>query len=328
MTYLSFYPFLTTIISLILVKVLMGIFQQKIVDVPNERSSHTQPTPRGGGLGFILSFFIILTLGLQIDPTISVQSILPWLALLPLVIVGFIDDWKDLPAFTRYLVQITVSIICVALLGSFPIFSGDSTMFSIVELGLTVIGMTALINFYNFMDGLDGLLAGISAVQLSFLAIWSSSNSLWILVAGVLGFIVWNWNPAKIFMGDAGSTFLGAAVAVAILSQPVSQLDAWATLTLTLGITVDTVYTLIRRSLNGENIFQAHRSHLYQRLHQAKWSHAQVASLYIIATLLCGLTLLALGPAGGWVNLIGAGLSLFAVESYLKRKELAKPLSP
>jgi Fuc2NAc and GlcNAc transferase len=312
------------ILSLALVKLLIGQFQQKLIDLPNERSSHTRPTPRGGGLGFILSFYTILGFSNFLNPSPQPISNLIWLSLLPLVVMGFIDDWKNLPASIRYLVQISVAAIAVTQLGAFPLFP-DQTSHLFLNLGaiaLTTIGMTALINFYNFMDGLDGLIAGTAIVQLSVCAIWSNNPTLWILVTAIGGFLIWNWNPAKIFMGDSGSTFIGAVVAIALLSKNTTPSDAWATLTLTLPITLDTIYTLIRRLMRHENIFQAHRSHLFQRLHQSGWSHAQVSSLYIVASLTLSLTLLNLGAIAGWVNLIGASLSLIAIELYLHSKAI------
>ena len=312
-------------LSLLLVKVLVIQFQKKLVDLPNERSSHTRPTPRGGGLGFIISFLALIAITTFVEQPIS-QNIPPliWLSLIPLVGISFFDDWKTLPAFIRYLIHLFVSTTAVMLLGVFPLFSDPSNPL-VVKIGaiiLTIFGMTALINFYNFMDGLDGLVAGTSIIQLSFLAIWSENSSLWILVAAILGFLFWNWHPAKIFMGDSGSTFLGAIVAIALLSKNTTPSDAWAALTITLPIMLDTIYTLIRRLIQHENIFQAHRSHLFQRLHQSGWSHAQVSSLYIAASLILSLTLLNLGAIAGVINVIGSVSSLIVIELYLHSKAI------
>jgi Fuc2NAc and GlcNAc transferase len=156
---------------------------------------------------------------------------------------------------------------------------------------LTIIGMTAFINFYNFMDGLDGLVAGVTAVQLGFLALWLNQPILWLLVAALLGFLYWNWSPAKIFMGDVGSTTLGAVVAIAFLSSNNTPASAWSAIAITLPLIGDAIYTLCRRLLRGENIFKAHRSHLYQRLQQSGWPHAQVATTYMGITFLIALSL-------------------------------------
>ena len=308
---------LTIFISFTTVKFLISFFKKRLVDIPNARSSHITPTPRGGGIGFILAFFFVLALGMSFNKNFTLNTLLPWLALIPLIISGFIDDWKDLPASIRYLVQLSVSSMCVYILGPFPISQYIPTIILVI---LTVVGMTALINFVNFMDGLDGLVAGISIIQLSYLAIWNESPILWFLVAALLGFLIWNWSPAKIFMGDSGSTFLGAAIAIALLSKQTSSLDAWSTLTITLPITLDTIYTLICRLIRGENIFQAHRSHLFQRLHQSGWSHSKVSSIYIAASIILCVNLFQFEILGGLINLIGAGFSLIIVELYLNSK--------
>jgi Fuc2NAc and GlcNAc transferase len=313
-------------LSIVLVKVLIVKFQKKLLDLPNERSSHTQPTPRGGGLGFILSFFLVTGLVRLYNPILDASiPVGTWLCLIPLVGISFFDDWKPLPASIRYLVQLLVVFAIVLVgLGAFPFFpsQANSIVSETSAILLTVLGMTALINFYNFMDGLDGLVAGTAIVQLGFLAIWSGNASVWILVAAITGFLVWNWQPAKIFMGDSGSTFIGAAIAIVLLSKKSTVPDVWSTLSITLPITLDTIYTLIRRLLRRENIFQAHRSHLFQQLHQSGWGHGQVASLYISASLLLSLSLLVLGPQGGWLNLAGGGLSLAMTELYLHSKRV------
>ena len=310
------------IISLLIVKFLSIQFRQTLVDLPNKRSSHTHPTPRGGGLGFIFSFISVMAIA-TIFQLFTVPFSL-WLSLLPLVIVGFMDDWKNLSASARYYIQLSVSCIMIFQLGTFPLFEGQDNSHLLIKIGaivLTIIGITALINFYNFMDGLDGLVASITTIQLSFLALWLQNPSLWILAAAILGFLVWNWHPAQIFMGDSGSTFLGAAIAITLLSQNTSTAQAWAGLSITLPITLDTIYTLVRRLLQGENIFQAHRTHLFQRLHQSGWSHPQVTCLYAIATLLSSITLLAFGTTGSWLNIIGASFTLAVIEFYLKNKK-------
>ncbi|MEW6496422.1 MAG: glycosyltransferase family 4 protein [Cyanobacteriota bacterium] len=292
-------------------------FSQKLLDIPNERSSHTQPTPRGGGLGFIIAFAVTGTIatGLayyfpQLLPSqlATLNPICLGFILTPLALIGIIDDRRGVPAGMRYLVQLTVAGVAIAYFGSFPQpwLTPFGLVGQIVAVVLTLIGMTALINFYNFMDGLDGLVAGVTAVQLSFLAYYLNQPLFWLLAAALLGFLGWNWSPAKIFMGDAGSTVLGASVAIALLNTNNDPIQAWSALVVTLPLLGDAMYTLIRRLIRGENIFKAHRSHLYQRLQQAGWSHAQVASTYIVAT---GIVILAINNFG----LIGSGLSAIGV---------------
>jgi UDP-N-acetylmuramyl pentapeptide phosphotransferase/UDP-N-acetylglucosamine-1-phosphate transferase len=315
--WLCSFSFLLSLTSVFLIK---NSLSQQLIDIPNERSSHTQPTPRGGGLGFIIAFAGILILNQLLNLNlVNSELYFPWLYLIPLIIIGIVDDWKNVPSSVRYLVQFLVSTLVVGYCGAFP-FPWVTQLGSPGELiasFLTIIGMTALINFYNFMDGLDGLVAGVTAVQLGFLGIWFNQASLWLLVAALVGFLYWNWSPAKIFMGDVGSTILGGVVAIAYLSNDNTPTSAWLAVTILLPLIGDAIYTLCRRLLRGENIFKAHRSHLYQRLQQSGWLHTQVASTYMGMTLLIAVSVYYFGTLGA----IGSGISVLVAvaiaETYL-----------
>lgn len=322
----------TFLLSLLTTRWLSQRFRQNLLDIPNDRSSHSQPTPRGGGLGFIIALAaysilnpILSSYFSKIFPNLFQITDLQfklniWLILTPLAIIGFLDDKHNLPASIRYLVQLTAASIAIFCFGPFPQpwLTPWGTTGTIVAMLLTVIGITALINFYNFMDGLDGLVAGVTATQLGFFAFYLNQPEWWLLVAALLGFLWWNWSPAKIFMGDVGSTVLGAAVVIPMLNTD-NPTQAWTALAITLPLTADAIYTLIRRLLRRENIFQAHRSHLYQRLQQSGWSHSQVASTYIGCTLLIALSILAWGAIGAWLGLALVVAGIFGGEVYLGR---------
>jgi UDP-N-acetylmuramyl pentapeptide phosphotransferase/UDP-N-acetylglucosamine-1-phosphate transferase len=204
------------LISLFLVFIIKQNFSKQLLDIPNERSSHVNPTPRGGGLGFVITFIIgIIIVNLLPISSIKSDIFLP-LILLPLTIIGFLDDRYNLPSILRYGVQFSVAIFAVIRYGIFPMswLTNLGIAGTIVATLLTIIGFTALINFYNFMDGLDGIVAGVCVLQFSFLAIYFNQYEWLILVFALLGFLYWNWSPAKIFMGDVGSTFLGGAITV------------------------------------------------------------------------------------------------------------------
>ncbi|MEA5421457.1 glycosyltransferase family 4 protein [Spirulina sp. CCNP1310] len=291
---------------------------QKFLDIPNDRSSHQQPTPRGGGLAFIVAFFLTNTS----TPFPPNPPLIPlWLILTPLTLIGILDDRHNLPARLRYLIQLSTAAIALTAFPPLPIPGLNSLGLTgqILAILLTAIAFTALINFYNFMDGLDGLVASLTAAQLAFLALYLQQPIWWLLVAALLGFLYWNWSPAKIFMGDVGSTVLGACTAIALLqSQTPPQL--WAALPIIFPLIGDAIYTLIRRLLNQENIFQAHRTHLYQRLHQSGWSHGQVAIAYLLLTALIALLITTSGSMG---SLFSGGIVLGAIaltEYYLAAK--------
>jgi len=310
-------PYLIVVSGLISWSIVGVLKKYLVLDIPNERSSHSQPTPRGGGLGFVVAFVVtnLIASGL------GLPNYLGWcLVLLPLIIIGIIDDYRDLPASIRYLVQLGTALGAIALLGYVTI-PGITTTGLLPTLGgifLTIIAITAMINFYNFMDGLDGLVASCTVVELAWLAIYLQQPGLWLLVAALLGFLYWNWSPAKIFMGDSGSTFLGATIALIILSTNSDPFYLWTAFAMTLPLVSDAIYTLIRRLGNRENIFQAHRTHLYQRLQQKGWSHPQVATSYASLTLLMGGMVFFWGVTGVIVGIVMIIGCIVAAEYYLK----------
>ena len=161
--------------------------------------------------------------------------------------------------------------------------ASGSLLFLPVLVFLAIV-VTALINFTNFMDGLDGLVAGCMVVNIAALAIALDAPwPLWALVGSLLGFLLWNWSPAKVFMGDVGSTFLGAVFAGLVL-QASSWTDAFGFLLVATPLFADACLCVLRRLFAGQRVFQAHRLHLFQRLQQAGWPHARVSLTYISAT--------------------------------------------
>jgi UDP-N-acetylmuramyl pentapeptide phosphotransferase/UDP-N-acetylglucosamine-1-phosphate transferase len=273
-----------------LLQVLIPLLQQRLLDLPNARSAHRRPTPRGGGMSFVLVAVAVSSLSLLLGGW-STSAWLPLLAL-PLALVGLLDDRLDLPAVWRYGVQLFTAILMLGLSPLVLSLTGPS----LLALPVLLIAVTAVINFTNFMDGLDGLVAGCMAVALSAAALRSQDPAaIWAIVGGLLGFLVWNWSPAKVFMGDVGSTFLGAVFAALVL-QASSWSEALGLLLVATPLLADACLCVPRRWLAGQPVLQAHRLHLFQRLHQAGWSHARVAKLYIAGTALLAFALL----LGGW----------------------------
>lgn len=318
---LLIFSFSSFLISIFTVGLIKKQFSQLLLDIPNDRSSHSQPTPRGGGLGFIIAFAITSIIATVLKLT-SLPLLPLCLVLFPLIIIGTIDDRQGVPSYIRYLIQLIAASIAVAYFGAFPQpwLTSLGVAGQVIAILLTVTGITALINFYNFMDGLDGLVAAVTAVQLSFLAFWFNQPLLWLLVAALLGFLYWNWSPAKIFMGDAGSTVLGATVAIALLNINNTPIQAWSALCIISPLVGDAIYTLVRRLIRHENIFKAHRSHIYQRLQVSGWSHAQVAIAYIVFTLLIGLSITTLNFYGALISIVAVLISISLAEVYLKAR--------
>jgi Fuc2NAc and GlcNAc transferase len=279
--------------SWLLLRVLTPHLRCRLLDEPNARSSHRQPTPRGAGLAFVAVASASSGLALLSGPGLPAAA-LPLLAA-PLALVGLLDDRHNLPASWRYGVQLFTAAL---ILGFSPLVQrlclavGFSSWLLLAVLAVLMIAVTAVINFTNFMDGLDGLVAGCMAVSIAALAIALAAPwPLWVLVGSLIGFLLWNWSPAMVFMGDVGSTFLGAVFAVLVL-QASTWSEALALLLVATPLLGDACLCVPRRLMAGQRVFQAHRLHLFQRLHQAGWPHARVSSLYIAATAVLAIALL------------------------------------
>jgi UDP-N-acetylmuramyl pentapeptide phosphotransferase/UDP-N-acetylglucosamine-1-phosphate transferase len=266
---------LNAFFSWVLLGGLISQLRRSMLDQPNARSSHCHPTPHGGGFAFVLVSSFSASL---IDYHLH-------LLCLPLAFVGVLDDRHNLPASLRFVVQFATATVLVFI-----------SPLQVIALGflpclLILISATAVINFTNFMDGLDGLLAGCMVVLFTVVAL-SGMTAIWPLVGALLGFLLWNWTPAKVFMGDVGSTFLGSVFACVVLQQSSFQ-AALGLLLLATPLLADAFSCVLRRLFARQRVFQAHRLHLFQRLHQVGWSHSAVSSAYIGATAVLGIGLLA-----------------------------------
>ena len=303
--------------SWLFLRALIPQLRRRLLDRPNARSSHLHPTPRGGGLAFVAvsSFSSGMTL---LSGQGFAAAALPLLAT-PLAVVGLLDDRHNLPAWWRYGVQLfTAALIlgCSPLVQPFGLAVGSGSWLLLPVLVLLVIAVTAVINFTNFMDGLDGLVAGCMAVTIAALSLaLAAAWPLWTLVGSLLGFLLWNWSPAKVFMGDVGSTFLGAVFAGLVL-QASSWPVAFGYLLVATPLLGDACFCVPRRLLAGQRVFQAHRLHLFQRLHQAGWTHARVSITYITATAVLAVAML----AGGWPWVFGLAVVELLVGVWLDQR--------
>ena len=271
-----FYFSFGIIFSAILLTKGIDLLKRYSLDRPNQRSLHKTPIPRGGGLFFIIPV-LVYELYILCFNDFSIKSNLILLCI-PLIIICFIDDLFQVPSIYRYLVQ-TFSAIIVLKLSPLGILFNLSLV-NFVILTLLIILTTACINFTNFMDGSDGLVAGCMLILFLTLNLKIiSSASLSILLGSLITFLCWNWPPAKIFMGDVGSNFLGIFFIANLI-----QIDSSEILGLLLigsPLYGDALITLIRRFFSKQNIFKAHRQHLYQRLYLKGSSKRFVCLLYV-----------------------------------------------
>ena len=241
----------------------------------NERSSHTVPTPHGGGIAIALTWLVGL---LYLHYTSAIDTTLfRALAIgFGIAAVSFVDDLHELSPKIRLLAQTAVAAGGLYALGglhgiTFGLFEITDPIATNLFAFLLIVWY---INLYNFLDGINGY-AGAEAVFLS-VAGWFLFGGAHFIVLGVavLGFLYWNWNRAKIFMGDVGSTLLGYTVAIFTLYYAdIESENLWIWIILFAPFWFDATLTLIRRKRNGEKLSQAHKKHAYQRLTQAGWSH-------------------------------------------------------
>ncbi len=248
--------------------------------MPNDRSLHTIPTPHGGGIAIALTWYLGL-IYLFTCKEIDTQLFHALMIGVVLAIVGFIDDLYSLNPKIRLVIQAFVSGLGLYMIGGlsyidFGFFTIENQMFINV---LAFLGIMWCINLYNFLDGIDGY-ATMEVIFLSVAgAICFSGLYFNILGASALGFLLWNWDKAKIFMGDAGSTFLGYTIAIFIVYYQNQGVSIFVWLIFFELFWFDATLTLLRRYLNGEQLSKAHRKHAYQRLVQSGLGHGKVVLL-------------------------------------------------
>ncbi|CAM4464423.1 MAG: Decaprenyl-phosphate N-acetylglucosaminephosphotransferase [Legionellaceae bacterium] len=254
-----------------------------IMDIPNERSSHHTPTPRGGGLAIAITFFLgigVLIFQKKIPSNLGFALLIPGFII---AAIGFLDDCYHISIFYRLIAHFTAAIVSLYYLDihSVTVFGPISIHITFLHKVFLIFIIVWFINLYNFMDGIDGLASSealfvclaisllLKGIHISFIC--------GILIAAVSGFLIWNWPPAKIFMGDVSSSLLGfifGILSIYTASQHYLTLTTWFIL---LAIFIaDASFTLIRRILAREKWYTPHRSHAYQRLIHYGFSHQKV----------------------------------------------------
>ncbi|MEO4046292.1 glycosyltransferase family 4 protein [Pseudomonas sp. CAU 1711] len=261
--------------------------RRNIMDLPNQRSSHSVPTPRGGGMAIVVSFLLALPVAWFVGwlPLGSVIALLGGGALVALI--GFLDDHGHVPARWRLLIHFLAAGWGLYWLGGLPVLQLGESRLDLGGLGavLGLFYLVWLLNLYNFMDGIDGI-AGIEAVTTCLAAVvmcilidnWQLAVLPAILALAAGGFLFWNFPPAKIFMGDSGSGFLG--LTLGLISVQMAWLEPrllWSWLIMLGVFLVDASVTLMRRFMRGERVYQAHRSHAYQHAARRFGRHLPVS---------------------------------------------------
>lgn len=282
-----------TVLSLILTGALRRYaLTHSLMDLPNARSSHSIPTPRGGGIAIVISFSLVLAvttfLGF-VSPSLSLALLGAGLGI---AFLGFLDDHGHIIARWRLAGHFTAAIWILCLLDGFPpiFFSGYEVDFGWFGHIAAALYLVWLLNLYNFMDGIDGVASAEAicvclGVALSCVIVGSGLLALPILALAfsVLGFLYWNFPRARIFMGDAGSGFLGIVLGgLSIQAAWANPQLFWCWLILLGVFIVDATFTLVRRLVRGDKVYEAHRSHAYQYASRYFKSHVPV-TLAVVA---------------------------------------------
>ena len=319
----------STLISWALTHVVRGyVLRRNILDIPNERSSHKIPTPRGGGLAVAATFLVGLAGGLAL-PSENTEWLLIVGATFVISLLGWWDDRRGLSAGLRLAVQTACALVGILGLEVFSHFLAKSGLdvagfplpfaAGVVFFVLFTVWMT---NLYNFMDGIDGIL-GLQTLTVAIGTVFlllrhSTSEDVSSLVIAHLilggsaaGFLILNWSPAKIFMGDVGSAAIGFLISLLGFHAVSSGLLSFTALAVVnAAFIVDATVTLLVRLSRGKKPHQAHRSHFYQKMVQSGWTHARVSSLFAGLNLLW-LTPIAFAIEVGWLNpILGSSIAI------------------
>lgn len=266
----------------------------KIIDIPNKRSSHTIPTPRGGGLAIVICWYIGITILFAVGQ-IAANLYYALMSGLILAIISLIDDVISLKPTVRLSAQMISAILAIFLLKEnlAVIISGWTISTQFILVPLFVIAIIWFINLYNFLDGIDGY-ASVEAISVAIIIYLFTGNLICILlIACVSGFLFWNWPKARIFMGDVGSTQLGfILIVLGIYFNNEGQFNLILWIIITSPYWFDATLTLYRRWRNKEKLSQAHKKHIYQRIVQSGFSHLQTDMALIILNVLLAFVIL------------------------------------
>ncbi len=289
-------------------------FKQNLLDQPNERSLHDKPKPRIGGLGIcaglLLAFIVMPLIGLTLPATLAYLAG----AALIVLLISFIDDLKPLSAGLRIPFHFLAAIVLIAAGFSLGNISVGGLILELplsVGMIVSVLYVVWMINLYNFMDGMDGFAGGMTVIGFGTLALAAVSGGSTFLAAvsacvagAALGFLFYNFPPARVFMGDTGASTLGYfAAGLSLWADREGVIPLWISVLVFSPFIVDATVTLIRRAWRRERVWVAHRSHYYQRLVQAGWGHRRTVFAEYLVMVACGgsaLLALKLAPIGQW----------------------------
>ena len=272
-----------------------------ILDHPNDRSLHDRPVPRGGGLAILIAIFVCGAAVAWLQPERGLASIA--LSIFLVAVVSFIDDRYSVPPVYRFLAHTVAAAVIVYngyVLEKLEIAGTDLNWSGAAGVVLSMLFAVWMTNLYNFMDGMDGFAGGMAVFGFGIFAVmgWTAGHNTFLVINSIIaaaaaGFLIFNFPPARIFMGDIGSSVLGlVAASLSLWGVRDGVFPFWIALLVFSPFIADATVTLIRRLFRGEKVWQAHKTHYYQRLVQAGWGHRKTVLLEYALMLGCGITAL------------------------------------
>lgn len=331
---------LSSAVVMLLTLILLQLFSKPsswfyLIDNPNERSLHTKPTPRSGGLAILIAIVTVFPIGLWDAQTLPDGIIWIGIASLIVAVLSYLDDRFGVPVRYRLIGQVTAALLVAThsvYMNSVTLPGVTIVLPSFVSILIMVVFLVWMTNLYNFMDGMDGFAGGMTVFGFSTLALFAYLSHMSILVTicmmvamSSLSFLVYNFPPAKIFMGDTGSATLGfIAGSFILIFNKHAIMPAWIGIMVFSPFIADATVTLIRRAIRLEKIWQAHRTHYYQRLVQLGWGHKKTVLIeYIMMLLSSVLAIVALknSPFTQWLIIMFLALVYVAFFISITRLE-------
>ena len=278
--------------------------RKKVFDIPNERSSHTKPIPKGGGWIIVLCIIVVKFFS---EGGFSLPSFAMYLSIIGLAILSWIDDIKNVRVITRLLFQFLIIFLLF--------FSITGAGFAVYTNFFVTLLFVWFINIFNFMDGIDGITPSVTITLILGVLVIRSLElypTNWIFEFGIifscLAFLFWNWHPAKIFLGDVGSISLGFACGTLLLTPIIY--GKWEVISLIMYYVLDTSLTLINRFMAGKKVWQAPRLHFSQHAVKTGLDHGQVVRHVLFVDLLLVALAVAAARGWGWASLICSGVAV------------------
>ncbi|APC50319.1 undecaprenyl/decaprenyl-phosphate alpha-N-acetylglucosaminyl 1-phosphate transferase [Virgibacillus halodenitrificans] len=333
--------FLTTLISLIITPIVIKYAKKlNATDKPNYRKVHKDPIPTLGGLAIFMSFLI----GLVILQPVSEYHLAIVIGGFIMIILGFFDDLFDLSPKVKFLTQILAASLVVFWGGLQVEFInlpfGGQIEFGFLSSVITIIWIAGVTNAINFIDGLDGLAAGVSSIALMTIAVMAIimgnvyvATMALILFFSTMGFLRYNFNPAKIFMGDTGALFLGFMISVlALLGFKNVTIISFIIPIFILGVPIsDTLIAMVRRYINKQPLSSPDSSHLHHRLVKFGLTHKQTVLFIYALSAMFSLAAILFSMTTVWGSILIFTIAMLAVQALIENLELInseyKPLT-